>query len=191
MVSLRLSLRCAVHTATYAAALQEDQPSERGRRLLAPLRTGCPRVLLRSPAALASSLLWLVTTWLRAATSVTARNKRLQQHLLCASVCFVGSSGGRCRQMSSSQTAQGMGGKQRSGTSGVFVWPRVAAVSVVLAGLGSAWPRPSPAQTGWVWSKDPNPGSRRAPGKPGIPFPPLLPSGIRPKLGVGRGLGDR
>lgn len=40
VVSLRLSLRCAVHTATYAAAFQEDQLSERGRQLLPPLRTG-------------------------------------------------------------------------------------------------------------------------------------------------------
>lgn len=51
VVSLRLSLRCAVHTATYAAAFQEDQLSERGRQLLPPLRTGYLRVLLRSSGA--------------------------------------------------------------------------------------------------------------------------------------------
>lgn len=77
MVSLRLSLRCAVHTATYAAAFQEDQMSKRGRRLLAPLRTGYLQVTLRSPGELAGKLVWLVTIWLGAATSVTARNKRL------------------------------------------------------------------------------------------------------------------
>lgn len=41
------------------------------------------------------SLARLVTTGLGAATSVRARNKRLQQRRLCASVCFVGSSVGQ------------------------------------------------------------------------------------------------
>lgn len=41
VVSLRLSLRCAVHTATYAAAFQEDHLSVgEGRRLIPCLPTG-------------------------------------------------------------------------------------------------------------------------------------------------------
>nr|KAF6341072.1 collagen type XII alpha 1 chain [Myotis myotis] len=52
VVSLRLSLRCAVHTATYAAAFQEDQLSVgRGRRLLPGLPTGYLQVLPRSPGS--------------------------------------------------------------------------------------------------------------------------------------------
>lgn len=94
VVSLRLSLRCAVHTATYTAAFREDQLSGRGRRLLPRLRTGSlgalPGALVRGrahPAAL-THLAW-------PATSVTAQNKRLQQRRLCASVCFVGISAGQ------------------------------------------------------------------------------------------------
>lgn len=51
-----------------------------------------------------------------AATSLTARNKRLPPRRLCASVCFVGSSvcqADGAGQRGSSQTAQGMGDKQR------------------------------------------------------------------------------
>lgn len=72
VVSLRLSLRCAVHTATCNAAFREDRPSGRGRQLHPALRTERLLVVPRSPGARARSLAWLFTTWLRAATSVSA-----------------------------------------------------------------------------------------------------------------------
>ena len=55
-VFLRLSLRCAVHTATDAAGFREDQPSRRGRRLH-QLCQATPGVVPMSPGAQAHSLL--------------------------------------------------------------------------------------------------------------------------------------
>lgn len=56
VVSLRLSLRCAVHTATYIAAFQEDQLSERWQRPFPALQSGYLRALPRSPGARACSI---------------------------------------------------------------------------------------------------------------------------------------